>query len=275
MSRDDERGIPKGYVASVLGRATLVAQTGLENEIRAAGLDRPDGWEARLREAAIGSGRGATVVLNLPSGRAARLKRLRRGGWAARLWSDHFAGKRRPLDNLRLPAEAGRRGLATPSALALLTEQTVPGLFRAWLATEELADTIDLGSAYRSAQPPTHAELGAAVGLVRRMHDLGVEHRDLNLGNLLIRRGAEPVAFVIDLDRARLCPSPLGFALRQRALRRLERSYVKSCGAAGASEEIRGSLYSLYAADDRVLAGRLEQGRSAGRMLISLHRLGW
>ena len=107
------------------------------------------------------------------------------------------------------------------------------------------------------------------------MHDRGLAHRDLNLGNLLIRRGTAPQAFVIDLDRARLHVGPLGFHPRQRALRRLERSYVKSCVAGSVSEDVRNSIYTLYAADDRGLAARLEQGRYAGRAWISLHRLGW
>ncbi len=214
-------------------------------------------------------------MLALPSGRVLRLKRLRRGGWMAALWRDHFIGEGRALDNLSVSVEAGRRGVATPPVLALLLVQSVGGLVRAWLAIEELADTVDLQSCFHSDQPPTRAELEAALGVVRRMHDRGLEHRDLNLGNLLIRRSAAPQAFVIDLDRARLHVGPLGFHPRQRALRRLERSYVKSGGAGSVSEDVRSSIYTLYAADDRGLAARLEQGRDAGRVWISLHRLGW
>jgi 3-deoxy-D-manno-octulosonic acid kinase len=208
------------------------------------------------------------------SGRAARIKRLRRGGWAAPLWRDRFPGRRRLLDNIRLPVEAARRGVATPWPLALLIDRRGPGLFRAWLAVDEV-DAIDLRSCLAAGRPPSAIELGSVLRLVRKMHDCGVEHRDLNLGNLLIRRGGEPEAFVVDLDRARLHRRPLGFGPRQQALRRLERSYVKCCHPEPASDEVRQSIYADYAAGDDELVRRLEQGRRAGRVWIGLHRLGW
>ena len=270
-----EPHLPPGYRTSQRNRAKLVAHVELEPELKRAGLDQPAGWETRLTHPAAGSGRGATSLLELSCGRVVRLKRLRRGGATARLWRDHFAGEGRPLDNLRVSVEAAGRGVATPRVLALLIVCGVRGLVRAWLAIEELQDTVDLQSCFRSDRPPTPAELAAALGVVHRMHDLGLEHRDLNLGNLLIRRNGVPQAFVIDLDRARLHAGPLGFRARQRALRRLERSYVKSCGPGSASGDVRALIYTLYAADDPQLAARLERGRDAGRAWISLHRLGW
>jgi len=270
-----ELDLPQGYVESRRDRARFVADVELEHELKRADLDRPAGWESRLRKPTAAPGRGATSLLSLGSGRVLRLKRLRRGGWTAPLFRDHFLGESRMLDNLRVSIEAGRRGVATPPVVALLMVRSAGGLVRAWLAIEELVDAVDLQSCFHSDQPPTHSELDAALALVRRMHDRGLEHRDLNLGNILIRRKRAPEAFVIDLDRARLHVGPLGFRPRQRALRRLERSYVKSCGAGPVSEDVRSSIYTLYAADDRGLAARLARGRPAGRVWISLHRLGW
>jgi tRNA A-37 threonylcarbamoyl transferase component Bud32 len=115
----------------------------------------------------------------------------------------------------------------------------------------------------------------AVVALVRRMHDAGVDHRDLNLGNLLLReQDGEEAAFVVDLDRARLHVASIGFAARQRALRRLERSYVKVC-CGRAQESVRERLYASYAGANEALAARLERGRATGRLLIRLHALGW
>ena len=48
---------------------------------------------------------------------------------------------------------------------------------------------------------------------------------------------------MIDLDGARLHPGPLGFRARQRALRRLERSYVKSCHPDRARVDLRDAIY--------------------------------
>ncbi len=204
----------------------------------------------------------------------ARIKRLCRGGWTASLWRDRFAGQRRLLDNLRVPVEAARRDVPTAAPMALLIEHAIAGLYRAWLAVEEL-DATDLRTRLVAGQPPSPGELRAVLQVVRRMHDRGVEHRDLNLGNLLVRRGPEPRAFVIDLDRARLHRRPLGFRARLRALRRLERSYVKCCHPHAASDELCRSIYAEYAAEDAGLARRLERGRQSGRVWVGLHRLGW
>ena len=121
------------------------------------------------------------------------------------------------------------------------------GHYRAWLAVEELAGAVDLATAYASSAEPSRADLAAVMQAVRRMHDLGLEHRDLNLGNLLIRLGEGGCeVFVIDLDRAKLHPGALSFHLRQRSLRRLERSYVKTVGG---DDTIRGLLEIVYALD--------------------------
>jgi 3-deoxy-D-manno-octulosonic acid kinase len=263
--------VPEGFVASTHAGLTFVTDRRHTEALVRAGLDDPAGWDRRLTEAH--GGRGATACLELPPAGAARLKRLRRGGLTAALWRDRFAGARRALDNLRVPIEAARRGVATPAPLALLLDRRGPGV-RAWLAVEELQAT-DLRACFTAGRPPSAEELARVLGLVRRMHDRGLEHRDLNLGNLLIRRDGDPQAWVIDLDGARLHPGPLPFGARQRALRRLERSYVKTCHPQPASDAVRQAIYADYAGDDGELAGRLNRGRRAGRVWIGLHRLGW
>lgn len=267
--------LPDGFVASSRGRLTLIAREDCVADAKGAGLDEPGGWQQRLAAPSGSTGRGATALLELPSGRTARIKRLCRGGWTAPLWHNRFLGTRRALDNLRLPVEACRRGVATPAPLALLIERRRPGLVRAWLAVDEIAGSTDLRSRLVSGRLSAGVELETALRVVRDMHDRGVEHRDLNLGNLLIRGDGESAAFVVDLDRGRLHGGPLGFGLRQRALRRLERSYVKACHPGPASDGIRQAFYAQYAAADREMARRLERGRRLGRVWIGLHRLGW
>ncbi len=187
---------------------------------------------------------------------------------------DRFAGRGRVLDNLRLPAIACARGIPTAAPQALLIQRGGGGTVRAWLALNEIHGAVDLRS-WLTSREPAAGVFDATLGVVRDMHDRGVEHRDLNLGNLLIREGEPPEAFVIDLDRARLHPGPLGFRLRQRGLRRLERSYVKCCHPEAASERVRRGIYDAYAAGDAALTRRFRRGRLAGRMLIGLHRLAW
>jgi 3-deoxy-D-manno-octulosonic acid kinase len=74
-------------------------------------------------------------------------------------------------------------------------------------------------------EPPVAAarRAGEAVG---RLHAAGIDHADLNLGNVLVSMpGAATAAHVIDLDQARVVDAPLGWRARRRNLRRLRRSW--------------------------------------------------
>jgi tRNA A-37 threonylcarbamoyl transferase component Bud32 len=267
--------VPRDFVVRRRGPFTLVADERWVEAALRAGLDTPQGWAVHLANAARAPGRGATARIVLEPGRVARLKQLRRGGWLAGLWRDRFAGRRRALDNLRLGVEVARRGVPTPAPLALLLERAAPGRVRAWLAVEEIEDAEDLATRFALGRPPCADELDAVLGLVRRMHERGIDHRDLNLGNLLLRPGPQPRAWVIDLDRARLGPGALSIGRRRRALRRLERSYVKSCHPGPAADAIRRALFERYAAGDAELLRRLVRGPRAAAVWLRLHRLGW
>jgi hypothetical protein len=121
---------------------------------------------------------------------------------------------------------------------------------------------------------PSADELRAAMKAVRIAHDAGLEHGDLNLGNLVLTVG--PKGWLIDLDGARLHAGPLPIPSRRRALRRLERSLLKlrfRTGAAGDSDP-EGWL-DFYAEGEQALRSRLARHRGAGRLRIRLHRLGW
>lgn len=268
---------PAGFAVERHGRSTFFGAARQLEALKRSGLAELSRWRELLRGAGTGSGRGATARLDLPGGSTARLKQLRRGGLAGPIWRDRYPGARRPLDHLHLPLEIARRGVATPAPLALLLIEGPRGLFRGWVAVEELASAEDLRRRFASGAPPTDEELAAVLAEVRRMHDAGIEHRDLNLGNLLLRRraGEDPEPFIVDWDAARLHPGPLAFPARQRALRRLERSYVKSGARSAAADRTRTLFYTLYAAGDTPLARRLERGRRAGRLWILIHRLGW
>ncbi len=266
--------LPSGYRVVNRGACCFIVDGELEEPLTQAGLDRIAGWVERLNATGGGPSRGKTARLSI-AGQVFRLKQLRRGGAFGRLWCDRFPGRRRLLRNLRLSAEARRRGVSTPRAVALLLVQGPPGLHRGWLALEEVDGAEDLASRFNSERPPTISELSAVMHVVKAMHDAGIEHRDLNLGNLLIRAsGIEPQAFVIDLDGARSYSQALGFERRQRSLRRLERSYVKWVDTERQDPVVRDAFYAEYAGDDRGLAMRLSRGRRLGRLGVRLHRYG-
>jgi tRNA A-37 threonylcarbamoyl transferase component Bud32 len=216
--------------------------------------------------------------VTLEDGSHAVIKQMRRGGLLGPLWRDRFRPGRRLADNLRIPLEALRRGIPTARPVALLVLRGTAGLCRAWLAMEEIAEARDLIRRIAGSDAPTLREIDAVMRLVRTMHERGIDHRDLNLGNLLLtdRGAAPPGVFVIDLDRARLRPGPIEPAARMRALRRLERSAVKLFGETPIETfDLRRVLYESYAAGEPRWSRLGERARSANRRWIRLHRLGW
>jgi len=223
--------LPDGFEVERIGPDTFIAATHVKQGLARLGLQNAEGWMSLLRQGQQGAGRGSTATLELPSGERLRLKQLRRGGGTRHLWRERFPGRRRLLENLSIPLEAVARGIATPRPLALLLREGPPLLYRGWIAFEEISGATDLIERWARGPRPTPAELSVAMRLVKQMHDVGLEHTDLNVGNILLRPGVNdgPEAFVIDLDNARLHPDPLSPGSRKRSIQRLERSYLKWC----------------------------------------------
>lgn len=267
---------PGGFTLERVDGDLLYASTDLLGALREAELTRLERWSELLEQAAPGPGRGGTARVELPGGLRVVLKQMRRGGLAARVWRDRFPGYRRLMANLTFPAQAARRGIRTPAAVALFLRPGALGACQGWLMTMEVESARDVLSVLRAGTPP-RGMLDALMGSVRGMHDLGLRHPDLNLGNLLVRPGeGGHEVFVIDLDAARLESTPLGYRDRLRTIGRIERSYLKSFGHEGPLGRDAGAVwYAAYAGDDADLARRLEASRRAGRVWLALHRLGW
>ena len=101
---------------------------------------------------------------------------------------------------------------------ALLATRWIEGVMGIdrWLAEEEEAEIL--------------AALRQAGEQIRRMHDAGIAHSDLNLRNLLVSAdgGAGPFSLhLIDFDRARLSDTPVEPTRRARDLNRQARSARK------------------------------------------------
>jgi 3-deoxy-D-manno-octulosonic acid kinase len=271
--------LPAGFEALEAAGGLLIGESSLMPALVERGLNDPAVWQRLLSAAPSGVGRGTTAGIELPAGRRLVLKKLLRGGIAGRLRRESFTGTGRLLANISTPLEAAERGIPTPAPAALLMVPGPPGCYRAWLAVEEIAGASDLSTILDSSSVLSKGETAAVMRLVRRMHDRGLDHRDLNLGNLLLRPAAagKCQAFIIDLDKARLIAGELPFRRRLAALFRLERSYVKQIERSGA-RACRGELdrwYELYAEEDRRLAARLACWRWLIAPVLLVHRMGW
>lgn len=191
------------------------------------------GWRDRLEQVLasgegggpMAGGRGSTRRIVTERGNVI-VRRFRRGGWMCWLGETYFGARPRPLREFEVLLRARRRGLPVPEPIAAMVERRFGIAYRGRLFMAEVVGGRPLLE-FLEAEPGAEAAPLLARGL-RAIHDQGLRHPDLSLGNILVVSGPDgPSAVFIDLDRARLFGSSLGEAERRRALARLRRSVAK------------------------------------------------
>lgn len=183
----------------------------------------PRFWMTRGAVRDAGQGRGAALRFS-HEGREFVLRHYRRGGLVSRLVDDCFLWKgearARPIRELRLNLRLHAAGLPVPLPVAARYERDGV-VYRADLITELLPDSHSL--AVRLAEGDVAFATWAAIGrCIRRFHDHGLCHADLNAHNILLRGEAE--VFLVDFDRCALRSPGLW---RDANLARLRRSLDK------------------------------------------------
>jgi len=185
-------------------------------------------WDSR--QALIGEavGRGSAWFINTPSGPVV-LRHYLRGGWVARFSRQSYffttVERSRPLREYQLLAALHALALPVPRPVAALCEHhgiiSTGAIMTARVSSAQtLADVLP-GS---NGTPVPSEGLWESIGkCIRRFHDAGVWHADLNARNILLDAGLQ--VFLIDFDRARFTP---GKAVNgQGNLKRLKRSLTK------------------------------------------------
>ncbi len=205
--------------------ALVVAAIERADDVLAAGLADPDAVLRRgVVERWISGGRAPHPVVRV-DGEQWVVKSYRRGGLVARWNDDLYFGQARFFRELEVCERAVRLGVPTVRPIALVVRRTGLGRVRAWLVTPFVPGASTLGELLASPSTPGPVLFRAAGEVVRRMHEAGIDHPDLNLGNLLVR-GAAPGApaevLILDWDRARVHGRAGSFAFRN--LLRLFRS---------------------------------------------------
>jgi 3-deoxy-D-manno-octulosonic acid kinase len=193
--------------------------------VRAPGpeLFEPEYLRARGRLSEEAGGRG-TVRYFDGDGVHWVLRRYLRGGMAARFARDRFLwlgeDRTRSFRELRLLAELLRRGLPVPPPVAARYRRGFAS-YRAELMTGLLPGVESL-TAMVAAGRMDDARWAAVGRCLRRFHDAGVQHADLNSDNIML--DGDGGTWVLDFDRGRLREPG---SWRERVLDRLARSLAK------------------------------------------------
>ncbi|GMU69135.1 MAG: hypothetical protein AMXMBFR37_14670 [Steroidobacteraceae bacterium] len=200
MSRTWTSGSEVKRVAVAGG--TMLYDSSRAGNLRAEWFD-PAYW--RRRDALTGSapGRGATLFFTA-EGREFALRHYRRGGLVAKLSADRYLWRSepatRPFAEWHLTYHLAHAGLPVAPPVAARYQRR--GLtYRADLITERLAGTMSVATAIGAGTLPITTWVGIGR-CIRRFHDLGVCHADLNAHNILL--DGEGGVYLIDFDRASL-----------------------------------------------------------------------
>jgi len=186
----------------------------------------PDWWGINAEPVSAG-GRGSAWFLHSPLGDAV-LRQYRRGGFVARLSesSYFFTGyeKSRSFAEFRLLQALRLKALPVPEPLAAMVERVGLVRYKAWIILRRLAESVPLPEASNVAEPELWSEVGRVL---RRFHDAGLNHVDLNCDNILV---APDGIYLIDFDRCELRENASAAAGWKVAnINRLRRSVKKRC----------------------------------------------
>lgn len=195
--------VPLGFTSTRHGRLRLIVRDATPE---VADLLRRWAADDLPPARALLGGRGGVSAYQLRADLAVVLRPYRRGGAMARLTRDRYLGvSPRPLRELRASELLRERDVPTAEVLGAAVQWTVPGSYRGALATREVVGAVNLWHFLQTAAAPDRGPACAAAAVaVRRMHDAGAVHPDLNLQNFLIRRHPGSYeALIIDLDRLR------------------------------------------------------------------------
>lgn len=242
--------LPDGWEDETSGTIRVWARSDLVGVLRSAGRDvfgRPEKWGGTV--GLLDRGRSPGPIVEV-AGFASPLlvRRDRRGGVLGRLlppWRTCSRARAEALVVDRLV----RLGVDVAPLVAVRLERVHPlvPLFRVESLVEYWPDAVDLELALRrTADARARRRIAFRAGsLVRRLHDAGVSHPDLNVRNLLVR-GDGRLALV---DFSGAHPGrPPGPGRRRRDLLRLARSAWKR-GLLGPRAGLREALAFLRGYD--------------------------
>jgi 3-deoxy-D-manno-octulosonic acid kinase len=182
----------------------------------------PKYWQSRSELDGQARGRGTTHFIKT-EGKRYVLRHYRRGGLMAGLSGDRYMWRgeqrTRPFAEWQLTYRLHRAGLPVPAPIAARYVRR-GGKYTADIITERLPTVGSLTECLRTGalSVVTWISIGRCV---RRFHDLGIRHRDLNAHNILL---SEEAIYLIDFDRCQLRKSGLW---RDGNLVRLRRSLEK------------------------------------------------
>ena len=246
------------------------------NAVAQQSLFSPEKLRGVFAKATDARGRAQTAVVELP-GQPQRLhlRSVRHGGLLGALWRGTLWGAERPMMELAANQKLLAAGTPVPEPALVVCWRVLGPFFRAVVGTVHVEHSID-GVALLDDSPSNERILRAASAAgraTRRFHDAGGRHADLHVKNLLFREhDASTEAWIIDLDKARVTPTP-AVSRRMSELMRLYRSLVKRGYAQQVGRRGVARFLSAYQGGDRSLRAAMRARLPREKALLAVHAL--
>ena len=194
-------------------------------------------WGDQARPVSSG-GRGGAWFLQAGEDKLV-LREYRRGGLVAKFARYAYAFTReadvRSFAEFRLLNAMLSKGLPVPRPVAAWYRKLSPIQYRAAIIIERLENTSPLADLIAELDGDAWESIGETI---RRFHDAGVMHADLNCFNVLVR---DEEFFLIDFDKSRLTADSAPARWKEANLDRFSRSLVKVAG-----EHTRAKVWSYF-----------------------------
>ena len=180
---------------------TVIVKSDIADKLLRFGFADPDALASSSLVCGWISGGRTRHALIEAEGEQYVLKSYRRGGALGFLNSNRYWNYRRFLQELEVAAAAQESGVSTAELLGLVLEPAGYGSIRAWMMSRYLPRVQPL---YRFFGHERESGVFRTAGeLVARMHEAGIDHPDLHLGNIVgVVDGDQPRAYMLDWDRA-------------------------------------------------------------------------
>jgi len=239
------------------------------------------------RQVAFGRSTLALKRPALPDGSGLVIKGYHHGGLLGRLFGNRYFSKHRAVNAIAAGDAARRAGVPVPLVVLAAAERAFLFGYHLYEASvevsgaEPLSLALNLGAGLpvrvpRGMQSRRRQVVEASARAVRALHDAGINHRDLNLANLLAtQRGGQVTVYVLDFDSAHI-GEPLSPARRLRALRRMYRSAVKLHPQKQPPPSLMQARWlRAYCAGDEELAAYLLKRRASFSRHTRWHQILW
>jgi len=183
----------------------------------------PEFWLQQDKVIGSALGRGTTWFIQLQNLQAA-LRHYRRGGLFGKIISDHYIytgwENSRSIQEFMLLTTLYKAGVNVPQPIAAKVQKNIFS-YQADLLSEKIPNALDLVTVLqnRSLSEQEYAHVGLQI---KKMHQIQVNHTDLNIHNILLDEQGK--VWLIDFDK---CYQQSGEKWKSDNLQRLLRSFNK------------------------------------------------